>query len=163
MENRINTPDMLSMDNELQSNNNTDVPKTSDLNSNTDIREFYFGNFRIRGAHHKETSLTIHRDGKWFASSRVQTSNAPFKPLITLSLEFFRSSTGMQVPVGSTEHDWSPKHLWSACFGKTEEKTINKKGESDFIRHHFDTLLTDAEGKLRMRLQRKGSWFSRMF
>lgn len=131
--------------------------------SNGDSHEFAFGQFRIRGATHIETSLTIHANGKWSSTSRIKTTQTPFKPMISLSVEFFQRSTGMQVPVGTTSNDWSPKELWSMCFGKSEEKEIVKHGESDFIRHHFQVLSGDAEGKLKMRLQRNRGWLSRLF
>lgn len=161
MENRTAFTDMQSMDEALE----TELGNQQKLSftAETSKKEFHFETFRIRGATHLETVLTIYRDGRWTSSSRIKTGNSPFKPQISLSLEFFRKSTGMQVPVGSTELDWSPKVLWSSTFGKNDEKVIEKKGSSDFVRQFFDVLHSDAEGKLKMRLQRRDSWISRLF
>lgn len=154
--------------NDMQSQDNAPVEESHSsslpaLTADAAQREFCFEQFRIRGATHLETRLTLHRDGNWSSVSRIKTTDITFKPQISLSLEFYRKSTGLQVPVGSTEHDWSPKVLWSSSFGKAEERVITKKGKSDFVRHYFDVLNSDAEGKLKMRLQRRGSWISRLF
>lgn len=161
MENRIAFTDKQSTDGALMTEHGTqqEQPFTADAS----WKEFHFETFRIRGATHLETVFTIHRDGRWSSRSCVKTGGSPFKPQISLSLEFFRKSTGMQVPVGCTELDWSPKVLWSSVFGKNDEKVIEKKGTSDFVRQFFDVLHSDAEGKLKMRLQRRESWISRLF
>lgn len=124
---------------------------------------FSFDRFNIRGAIHYHTELTIFDDGRWEAESHIGTIVSSFKPLLTLSIEFFERDTGLQIPVGNVADDWQPKELWKQKLAALDEKTIKSSGKSDYIKQHFSNLSCQAEGKLKLRITRPQGLLARLF
>ncbi|WP_221797743.1 hypothetical protein [Oceanobacter mangrovi] len=124
---------------------------------------FRFDQFSIRGAIHHHTDLTIKRGGQWSIESRVSTVVSSFKPRISLYVEFFLRDTELVVPVGNVPDEWKPKCLWQQTFGMAQEKIVKASGSSDYIRERFEELSQHAEGKLKMRIQKKPGLLARFF
>ena len=122
----------------------------------------YFDSFRVGGAIHLETRFTFQRNGKWKAYSKIKTAQTSFRPVVSLSLEFFMRDTGYQVPIANDLQDWGPKELWRKRFQSQEERQITCAGTSKFLAGHFDQLVNEGEGKLRMGLSRKKSLLRRL-
>lgn len=111
---------------------------------------FDFGGFRVRGARHMATRLTIHRSGAWECQSRVKTRFMSFVPQIELMMKFHKQGTSRQVPIGRTPKDWAPLMLWKQTFGRNDYQLVKKSGQSEFIRHYFDVIASDSEASLHM-------------
>lgn len=130
----------------------TDSPETQHALTHN----FRFETFKIRGATHFETDLTIDQSGNWTSTSRVMTRDVRFKPRMSLLVEFFHAD-GKSIPeiVGAPPEDWAPKELWQNNFDKSEEKTIRCSGHSDYLAENFDTLANASEARLKIRLKKR--------
>lgn len=129
---------------------------TSSHESEQLTHSFRFDKFKVRGATHLETEVTIDRSGRWTSSSKVLTRDIRFKPRVTLFIEFFKDDNA-SIPnsVGEPPLDWQPKELWQEDFNRSEEKVVKSTGQSDYLAQHFDQLANASQGRLKMRLKKR--------
>lgn len=121
-----------------------------------------WSSFKVRSATHKTTTMYIYKSGQWTTTTTVKTGSKHSKPKITIYIRFIHARTRAVIPPGQSRTEWQSsnrrdgyREIWSGNFGKREEKTYNRSGQSNYLRDNYNIIKTHGIGYIRMVWERR--------